>query len=207
MYTKNDNKQDAYEPHIKTSKFNSIGTTTVITDWKTGRGVHCLSQGEALWFYILRWDDNNVDMREQVSLDMKKFNKILDELKVSRIRNSKFVMSTDFLVTRNDGSKIAYSVKNDRNLDERTLQLLCAEKMYWLAEGIDFKMLFKEDVNKVLTDNIRLIVESYNPKSVVEEYIRTEQPKIIKRLQIIDNNNVIIEEKSFSFTFAENFDD
>ena len=30
-----------YKPHITTSQFNSIGTTTVITDWKTGRVVLC----------------------------------------------------------------------------------------------------------------------------------------------------------------------
>ena len=47
-----------YIPYITTSEFNSRGTTSVIKDWKTGRGVHCLSQGETLWYYILRWDDN-----------------------------------------------------------------------------------------------------------------------------------------------------
>lgn len=44
-----------YKPYITTSEFNSLGTTSVIVDWKTGRGIHCLSQGEAYWYYILRW--------------------------------------------------------------------------------------------------------------------------------------------------------
>lgn len=39
-----------------------------------------------------------------------------------------------------------------------------------------------------------------SPNSNIEEYIKAEQPKIIKRLQIIDNNNTIIEEKSFCFS-------
>lgn len=47
------NEGSGYKPYITTSRFNSIGTTTVVTDWKTGRGVHCLSQGEALWYYVL----------------------------------------------------------------------------------------------------------------------------------------------------------
>lgn len=34
-----------YKPYMTTSEFNSQGTTSVIKDWKTGRGVHCLSQG------------------------------------------------------------------------------------------------------------------------------------------------------------------
>ena len=46
-----------YRPYITTSEFNSRGTTSVIKDWKTGRAVHCLSQGEMYWYYILRWDD------------------------------------------------------------------------------------------------------------------------------------------------------
>ena len=58
-----------YKPYITTSEFNSQGTTSVIKDWKTGRGVHCLSQGEMLWYYVLRWDDENIDIREQFPLD------------------------------------------------------------------------------------------------------------------------------------------
>ena len=58
-----------YRPYITTSEFNSQGTTSVIRDWKTDRGVHCLSQGEMLWYYILRWDDENIDIREQYPLD------------------------------------------------------------------------------------------------------------------------------------------
>lgn len=43
-----------YKPYITTSEFNSLGTTSVIRDWKTGRDVHCMSQGEMLLYYILR---------------------------------------------------------------------------------------------------------------------------------------------------------
>lgn len=57
-----------YKSYVMTNEFNSLGTTSVIKDWKTGRGVHCLSQAEALWFYILRWDDNNIDIRSNTLL-------------------------------------------------------------------------------------------------------------------------------------------
>jgi len=39
-----------YKPYITTSEFNSTGTTSVIKDWKNGCGVHCLFQGETLWY-------------------------------------------------------------------------------------------------------------------------------------------------------------
>ena len=44
----------SYKTFITTSEFNSLGTTEFIKDWKTGRGVHCLSQCEVLC-YILHW--------------------------------------------------------------------------------------------------------------------------------------------------------
>lgn len=171
-----------YKPHIKTSQFNSIGTTTVITDWKTERGVHCLSQGEALWYYILRWDDENINIQEQFPLNMKKINKIFEQLGLSKIKNPKFIMTTDFLVTKRDGSKIAYSVKNDRKLNRRTLELLTVEKIYWMTQNIQYKLLFKEDVNRILSDNIRLIVEFYNPERVVDDVSKTKHLLAIKKV-------------------------
>ena len=82
-----------YIPYITTSEFNSRGTTSVIKDWKTGRGVHCLSQGETLWYYILRWDDNNVDIREQYPLDVDKTVAIAEEMGIQYPRNKAQVMN------------------------------------------------------------------------------------------------------------------
>ena len=71
-----------YKPYITTSEFNSHGTTSVIKDWKTGRSIHCMSQGEAMWYYLLRWNDSNIDIREQFPLDNKITVKIADKLGV-----------------------------------------------------------------------------------------------------------------------------
>lgn len=169
-------------PILKRLNLIVLGTTTVITDWKTGRGVHCLSQGEALWYYILRWDDENINIQEQFPLNMKKINKIFEQLGLSKIKNSKFIMTTDFLVTKRDGSKIAYSVKNDRKLNRRTLELLTVEKIYWMTQNIQYKLLFKEDVNRILSDNIRLIVEFYNPERVVDDVSKAKHLLAIKKV-------------------------
>lgn len=171
-----------YKPYITVSEFNSIGTTTVVTDWKTGRGVHCLSQGEALWYYILRWDDENINIQEQFPLDMDKVNVIFEQLGIPKIKNSKFVMSTDFLVTKRDGSKVACSIKNDRNLNERTLELLTVEKMYWLTQNVEYELLFKEDVNQILADNIRLIVGFYNSEKVVDNISKAKHLLATKKV-------------------------
>ncbi len=160
-----------YRPYITTSEFNSQGTTAVIPDWKTGRGVHCMSQGEAYWFYVLRWDDENIDIREQFPLDRIATEQITEIFKFKHPGNKPdYVMTTDFVVTKADGSTVAYSVKHDRNLSKRTLQLLCIEKAYWEGKGATFQMLFKEDLNLLLVENIRNVVRFYNIDNVFDEY-------------------------------------
>lgn len=91
-------------------------------------------------------------------------------------------MTTDFLVTKRNGSKIACSVKNDRKLNRRTLELLTAEKTYWITQNIPYKLLFKEDVNQILSDNIRLIVEFYNPERVVDDVSKAKHLLATKKV-------------------------
>ena len=183
-----------YLPYITTSEFNSLGTTSVIKDWKTGRGVHCLSQGEALWYYVLRWDDNNVDIREQYPLDNKITVKIAHENGFKHPYDDSYIMTTDFLVTEANGSLHAYSVKDNRELKERTLQLLCIEKIYWKMQGVEFDLLFKEDVNRILATNIRLVTEFYDASKVFDEYSAVKHKIAIKEYEF-DMKNDLIEEK------------
>lgn len=157
-----------YLPYITTSEFNSLGTTSVIKDWKTGRGVHCLSQGEALWYYILRWDDNNVDIREQYPLDRDTAIKIAEENGFQYPKQKNHIMTTDFLTTEKSGKLHAYSIKTDTNLNERTLQLLCIEKLYWNKQGVPYTLLYKVDVNKILVSNIRIVTEFYDSDRVFD---------------------------------------
>ncbi len=189
-----------YRPYITTSEFNSLGTTAVIPDWKTGRGVHCLSQAEAYWYYILRWDDTNVDIREQFPLDRGITEDICKKNGFKHPGNSSdYVMTTDFLVTKDDGSFVAYSIKHDRDLSERTLQILCIEKIYWLNKGVDYKILFKEDINLMLVKNIRDVVGFYDENKVFDDYSRVKHLIAIKELawnmeNIPINNQTILNE-------------
>jgi len=159
-----------YIPYITTSEFNSQGTTSVIKDWKTGRGIHCLSQGEALCYYVLRWDDNNIDIREQYPLDNEITLQIANDYGFKHPLSETHIMTTDFLVIEADGSLHAYSIKYNRELSKRTLQILCIEKAYWISKGCKFDLLFTCEVNKVLAANIRLVTEFYQPDRVFDKY-------------------------------------
>lgn len=180
-----------YKPYITTSEFNSVGTTSVVRDWKTGRGVHCLSQGEMYLFYILRWDDTNIDIREQCPLDYDETIKISNEMGFSKPKDT---MTTDMLVTKEDGSYVAYSVKADRNLTRRQLQLLCVEKRYWLNHGADYHLVFKSDLNAILVSNIRLVTEFYDEKLVFDKMSAIKHKIAIKEYKV-DMEHEILDEK------------
>lgn len=69
--------------------------------------------GEMLWYYILRWDDENIDIREQYPLDYAKTVEIAESF---GLRIPQHIMTTDFLVTKADGRSVAYSVKTNSDL-------------------------------------------------------------------------------------------
>ena len=185
-----------YVPYILTSEFNSLGTTSIITDWKTGRNIHCMSQGEAMWYFLLRWDDSNIDIREQFPLDNKITVKIADELGIKHPQDRNHIMTTDFLVTKSDNSLHAYSVKVDKNLNDRTVELLYIEREYWKYNGVPFDMLYSTDVNQVLVNNIRLITEFYNKNAIYDKYSYIKHLIAIKEIDldisktVIDNNQI-----------------
>lgn len=173
-----------YVPYISTAKLNSLGTTSVIKDWKTGRGVHCMSQGEAYWYYILRWDDDNIDIREQYPMNKDETTEIAIKEGIQPAKGGTVVMTTDFLATRADGTLHAYSVKPNRDLDKRTMELLCVEKMYWNNRGVPYTLLFKTDVNRILVGNIRRMVEFFDAEKVFDLHSAIKHKIAIKEYGI-----------------------
>ena len=105
-------------------------------------------------------------------------------------------MTTDFLATKTDGSYTAYSVKPDKRLSERTLQLLCIEKIYWKNNDVPFQMLFKDEVNMILANNIRLVTEFYDESKVFDKYsevkhmIATKEIDVDLTKKILDNTDI-----------------
>lgn len=158
-----------YIPYIHAREFNSLGTCSTIKDWKHGRVIQCLSQSEANWYYQLRWNDNNVDIREQFPLDRAVTEIIAADHGILHPVNEGFNMTTDFLITRADGSFAAYSIKYENKLRKRCLQKLCIEKFYWNMQGVPFYFLLGVEVNKVLVENLRMIMKFYDKSSVFDK--------------------------------------
>ena len=156
-----------YKPWIQTGEFGFRGTTSNPIDWKTGRQVQLLSQGEAIAWYLLRWDDDNLDVREQFPLELEETKKIAEAYGIKHPADrsgNPVVMTTDFLVTRANG-EIAISIKSDLKsfkANNRAIEKAYIEKKYWERQGVPFYLLTKEDMNRAMADNIRNVVAFYN---------------------------------------------
>ncbi len=153
-----------YIQWIKAAELNSTGTASNIVDWKHGRTIELLSQGEKWLYLILRWNDRVVDIREQYPLDLDETNRIADEFGVKRANNGQSHMTTDLLVTLDDGSYRAYSVKaGPQALTDRCCELLAIEKKYWQNRHVVWRNVLKEpDLNRIYAKNIEDVVRFYN---------------------------------------------
>jgi len=155
-----------YKPFIKTRDFNSFGTCSNIIDWKHGRTIELLSQGEKWWYYILRWDDQVVDIREQFPLPIADTTEIAKLKNYNPVQRGKIHMTTDFLVDYANGKQIAYTVKSSDKLKRRTLEKMEIEEAYWKSEGVELKRLYKTDLDMMKAINISNLIPFYNPKNL-----------------------------------------
>lgn len=160
-----------YKPYIQAREFNSLGTCSNPIDWKTGRTVELLSQAEKAVWYLLRWDEKVADIQEQYPLDLSKTVALSQEFGIRHPKDTMTRMTTDFLVTMKNKSRLAISVKASKaDLEsKRIIEKLYLEKQYWKSMGVPFSLVSKSDINMTAVNNIRLVTEFYVPGSVFDE--------------------------------------
>lgn len=140
---------DLYVGFIKANEIGSIGTSTAVYDPIAERTVDTLSMGEKEFFWIMRFRDDVEQIQEQMMLSSETVRNICKEHGFRIPRN---VLSTDFLITFRDGSRIAYSIKSgadDFNPDSPKYQSLLVrqyiEMEYWKRYAIDFRIVLREN--------------------------------------------------------------
>ena len=121
--------------------------------------------------YLLRFDDNVQEIYEQYPLDLNITVDLARTYGIKHPRNNSTPMTTDFLVERKH-DYVAYSVKNDRSVldNPRTIEKLFLEKKYWEHIGVEFHLVFKEDLNMILINNIMDVVSCYNRNSAFSKF-------------------------------------
>lgn len=159
-----------YQPWIRVNEFNSLGTTCNPVDWKTGRTMHLLSQGEMHAYYINRWDESVVDIREQFPLDLEDTLRIADSEHLKHPKDRESRMTTDLLLDYADGSMKALSIKYDQSAleNDRTAVKLWIEKQYWEEKNIPFEIQYSTEINVTLVTNIRMVTEFYKIEDVFD---------------------------------------
>ena len=65
------------------------------------------------------------------------------------------IMTSDFLIVLDDGRWVVRTIKEASELgDERVLQKLEIERVYWLEQGVDWGIVIAEDIPLDLVANI-----------------------------------------------------
>lgn len=181
-----------YKSSIKASRAKSVGTTSEFCDYKTGRMVTCLSQGEMRFWHILRWNDDVLDIKEQYPLDDNLVDKIyitlFGENSVNPEIEATKQLTTDFFVTLRNGEKRAFQIKPNLNSinNPHDLKRLQVEKLYFKALGIPWKLIFTDDINLVYFDNIKRAVTYYDASKVHDQTSMYQHLVATKKIRDID---------------------
>lgn len=161
-----------YRPEIRVNEVKGHhGTHMAPRDYKMNRAMQFLSQGEAMLYNILRFDDNVVDIREQFPLPIESTEIIARQLgkRQPMVRGEKVPYTVDILADYADGHSEAYSVKVSRAAlmkSRSQIENLYIMKTYCESVGIPFHQAYTEDINRVYAENLSRIVYYWNPDAV-----------------------------------------
>ncbi|HEV7378053.1 MAG TPA: TnsA endonuclease N-terminal domain-containing protein [Pyrinomonadaceae bacterium] len=154
-----------YKPGLFIQDVPSQGLATRVQGWKTNRVHHFLSKLELLYFYLLEWALNVLDVREQFPLDLKETLAIAEHLGLRHPTDSHtrhpIVMTTDFLVTIRKPIGLeekARTIKYSQDLSsKRIMEKFEIERLYWRARDIDWGIVTEREINRVIAANVEWV--------------------------------------------------
>ncbi len=156
-----------YKPWIGVKDLPSLGTSHRVPGRKNGRMHELFSDGELRVFLACQHMRGVVDIREQFPLwplaETEAIASTLGFRHPGPIGADPQVMTTDLLLTMQDGTWIAISVKPSSKLkDTGKLRNLEIERRYWLARSISWWMVTELEISCILANNLRLIAGHYD---------------------------------------------
>jgi hypothetical protein len=156
-------EMETYRPWLSIQSFPSMGRVSRIKGSKTNRIHHFLSDLELMYFYILEWDENVIDIREHYPLLDLSVVLSKDDLelrkKTEKLLQLPNVMTTNFLITqKTQEDKVEYiarSVKYESALDRQGVkEKLQIQELYLRKKGVEFKVITEQQINTNLAKNI-----------------------------------------------------
>ncbi len=175
-----------YKPWIRVQDFASRGIVSRVRGMTTGRVHHLMSNNELAYFYILDWSDIVMDIREQYPLiDLDCAINVAGQAgikyPVDRVSGYPYVLTCDFIITTAEGMK-ARTIKMAAEMNNpRTLEKLEIERRYWLAQGVDWKIVTEREISFQKAQNIEwLYTIGHNVCSQSNDY--TESQEMLRQL-------------------------
>lgn len=159
-----------YIPWVKISDFPSIGRATRIFGVKIPRIYHLQSDNQLRCFLLFEWSDRVVDLRESFPLlNLLETIDDKDDLRLDKFIDKQtsvpLVLVTSFLLTVRDSDGrerlVARSVKNASELKQSsTFENLEIQRRYWLAKGVDWKLITDKQIPKQFAKNVSWVRET-----------------------------------------------
>ena len=191
-----------YSPWVRIQDFASQGIVSRVKSRTTGRVHHLKSNNELAYFYILDWSDKVTDIREQyplIDLDcaVKIASQAGNKYPIDKISGYPYMLTCDFMITTNDGIK-ARTIKMTSELsNKRTLEKLEIERRYWLAQGVDWKVVTEQEILYKRAKNIEWLYTAYENDNEIHELsqaqnmmiqaISSDAYSILEAAQIVEN--------------------
>lgn len=152
-----------YKPWIHIQDVASKGLSSRIKGWKTERVHHLLRMLETLYFYVLEWSQEVIDIREQYPLlPLEETLAIAESCGIHHPADPRtkypIVMTTDFINTVRRGATDfdeprTVKYKTDL-LNRRTLEKLEIERRYWESRKITLKVVTEDSIPATLAKNV-----------------------------------------------------
>ncbi|MGG1689417.1 TnsA endonuclease C-terminal domain-containing protein [Heyndrickxia ginsengihumi] len=161
-----------YKPWLQINDISSRSRTTRTFGHTTQRVHHLLSDLQLYYFYLLEFDENVTDIREQFPLlDFHEMDILIDSNLSMKLFDSKtkvpHIFTASFLVTREGNGEEphfqARIVKISSELEKKsTIERLELQRRYFKKKGIDFGIVTENEINKVLSKNIGWALAAYD---------------------------------------------
>lgn len=156
-----------YRPWLTIQDVPSTGRRARVFTPLTGREHHLMSDVETAVFFVLHWNDDVLDLREQIPLDRAETRRIAAELGVphpkDRHTDVDIVMTLDQLVdvrTTSGTLCVPVSCKTFEDLeDRRTLEKLEIERRYCQKRWGEWRLMTDRDYSKQYVQNLRWVHE------------------------------------------------
>lgn len=186
-----------YKPWYTAKIISSLGRTFRPKGIKTERESLFLSEWENFYFLLLDWSDRVSDIREQFPLLDSGCDNIQETIEIARGLNVEHpmerpqnvlkVMTTDFLVTFNDGSEVAVHFKPWKSITAREVEKMEIERLYWAQRGIQWELVTEKDISVAYAKNIEFVHNVYDlsnyqiSESMIEKVRRLMEPQLLMK--------------------------